>query len=325
MELLLGVLAAAIASSLFNGGIAVQALDAREAPGDAHLRPSLLVRLARRPRWLAGTALTVLGWPFQVGAFALAPVVLVQPALAVGLLVLLVAGKRMLHEPVARRDALAIAGILAGVAGLALVVPGQHDAQAHGAELALALGGLAAGACVPYVLALFRVDSAEVTMLSAGVGYSGGAVASALVERALSGGHLVHAALWAGATLAFDAVAVLSEMSALGRRPAVQVAPAVLVVQTVVPVALAPLVFHEKLAGGADGAVLVACLALVVAAAVVLVRSPALLAFVGEGSGTARSRDAESPETTRASADPSSADAASPTVTTTTSPARSRL
>lgn len=319
------MLAAAIASSLFNGGVAVQALDARDAPGDAHLRPSLLVRLARRPRWLAGTALTMLGWPFQVGAFALAPVALVQPALAVGLLVLLVAGKRLLHEPVGRRDALAVAGILAGVAGLALVVPGQHDAQAHGVALALVLGGLAAAAGIPYALALVRVDSSEVTMLSAGLGYSGGAVASALVERALSGGHLVHAALWGAMTLAFDAVSMLSEMSALGRRPAVQVAPAVLVVQTVVPVALAPLVFHEKLPGGAEGAVLVACLALVVVAAAALVRSPALLAFAGEGSGTPLSPDAPSSETTRASADPPSSEAPPGTVTTTTAPARSRL
>jgi drug/metabolite transporter (DMT)-like permease len=322
MELLLGVLAAAIASSLFNGGIAVQALDARDAPLDAHLRPSLLVRLARRPRWLAGTALTVLGWPFQVGAFALAPVALVQPALAVGVLVLLVAGKRLLHEPIERRDVLAVAGILAGVAGLALVVPGQHDAQAHGAALALALGGLAAASAVPYVLALARAELAEVTMLAAGLGYSGGAIASALVERALSGGHLVHAALWGGATLAFDAVAMLSEMSALGRRPAVQVAPAVLVVQTVVPVALAPLVFHERLPGGVDGAILVACLALVVVAGAALVRSPALLAFAGDGSGTPRSPDTPSAETTCESAGAPAA--AGPTLTTTTSPERSR-
>src|SRR6185312_14404319 len=90
MSILFGVVCAAIASALFSGG-AVQALDARAAPVEQHLRPTLLWRLAQRRRWLAGTGMTILGSPFQIAAFALAPVVVVQPALAIGLLVLMAA------------------------------------------------------------------------------------------------------------------------------------------------------------------------------------------------------------------------------------------
>ncbi len=43
-----------------------------------------------------------------------------------------------------------------------------------------------------------------------------------------------------------DASALLSEMSALQSRPAIQVAPVVFVTQTIVPVALAPLLFGES-------------------------------------------------------------------------------
>ena len=42
--------------------------------------------------------MTVLGWPLQIVALAYAPLVVVQPALASGLLVLLLAGERLLGE-----------------------------------------------------------------------------------------------------------------------------------------------------------------------------------------------------------------------------------
>ena len=42
--------------------------------------------------------MTVLGWPLQIIALAYAPLVVVQPALASGLLVLLLAGERLLGE-----------------------------------------------------------------------------------------------------------------------------------------------------------------------------------------------------------------------------------
>ena len=72
------------ASSLYSLGIALQALDAREAPHEEHLRLALAWGLLKRARWLAGTAASMLGFPLQVLALLLAPLVVVQPALEIG-------------------------------------------------------------------------------------------------------------------------------------------------------------------------------------------------------------------------------------------------
>src|SRR2546430_13697782 len=94
VELVLGILAAVGASTLYSLGIALQALDAKEAPHEEHLRLALAWRLARRTRWLAGTGLSMLGWPLQIVALMLAPLVVVQPALAAGVLVLMLPAPR---------------------------------------------------------------------------------------------------------------------------------------------------------------------------------------------------------------------------------------
>jgi len=121
--LLLGVGVAIVAASLYNAGIAVQALDARESSSDHALRASLLARLAAQPRWLLGTALVTVGWTLQAGALLFAPLTVVQPALAVGLLLLLAIGARVLHEPVGAREIAAVVAIGVGLVGLAVTAP----------------------------------------------------------------------------------------------------------------------------------------------------------------------------------------------------------
>ena len=102
-SIVLGVVAACTASVMYNLGVALQALEARVMPAAQGLRPSLIGDLAHRPRWLAGTALGVVGWPLQAAALLLAPLTVVQPALAFGLVLLLVLGAR--DAPRARRRA----------------------------------------------------------------------------------------------------------------------------------------------------------------------------------------------------------------------------
>src|SRR5919197_4675799 len=117
----IGLAAAIVASVLFNVGVALQALDAREAPKEEGLRLTLLARLFRRKRWVVGFALGALGFPFEVLAFADAPFVVGQPALAVGLLLLLVLGVRVLHERVGRPE---VVGVLAMLGGITLIAWG---------------------------------------------------------------------------------------------------------------------------------------------------------------------------------------------------------
>ncbi len=75
-------------------------------------------------------------------------------------------------------------------------------------------------------------------------------------HRRLLAGALRHVALaWAISTAGASGVGVLSEMSALQARPAIQVAPVVFVTQTVVPVALAPVLLGESFVHDALGGV----------------------------------------------------------------------
>ena len=327
LGLVAGIGAAVGASTLYSLGIALQALDAREAPHEEHLRLALARSLVRRARWLAGTGLSMLGWPLQVVALLLAPLVVVQPALAVGLLVLMFAGERMLGEPAGRYEYLCIFAILAGVAGIVLTAPPRSTAHTSDQlTLVVVLVALGAASLLPYLLRAVHRSPASITMVGAGLAFAWSGVATKLASDDLAHGHLLVAAAWGLSTAAASGVAVLSEMSALQSRPAIHVAPVVFVTQTVVPVVLAPLLFGESFAATPlSGVPLAASLALLVAGAALLVRSPLLLAVMeGErislSSGSAASRSRASQATTPSRRDTDALEPSSSTINT--SPAR---
>jgi hypothetical protein len=265
------------AATLYSLGFALQAMDAREAPAEEHLRLALAWGLVRRVRWLSGTGLSLLGWPLQVLALGLAPLVVVQPALAMGLPVLMVLGERMLGEHAGRREHLAVTAIVLGVIGAGFFAPSRSSAHASAGTLTVVLLALAFASLLPYLLLRLGRTWASVTMLGAGFGFAWSGVATKLASDDLARGLLLGAAAWGLSTAAASAVAALSEMSALQSRPAIQVAPVVFVTQTVVPVLLAPLLFAESFAATPLGGVpLAASLAVVIAGAAVLARSPLL-------------------------------------------------
>ena len=327
VDLVLGILAAAGASTLYSLGIALQAMDAREAPHEAHLRLELARGLIRRARWLFGTGLSMLGFPLQVVALLLAPLVVVQPALAAGLLVLMFLGQRMLGEHAGRMEYASVLAIAIGVVGVALAAPPRTDTHiSQQLTITLVLVGLGAASLLPYLLNVVHRSPAALTMVGAGLAFAWSAVATKLASDDLSQGHLIAAAAWGLSTAAASGVGVLSEMSALQSRPAIQVAPVVFVTQTVIPVVLAPLLLGESFAATPLGGVpLAASLALLVAGAAMLVRSPLLLALmagerVSRPSGSARSPSEASPATMRSSPATEALDPSSST--TSTSPAR---
>ena len=150
---MLGIGAAVGASTLYSLGIALQALDAKQAPHEEHLRLALAWGLIRRARWLLGTGLTILGWPLQVVALLLAPLVVVQPALAAGLLVLMLVAERMLGERAGRYEYMAVGAIVIGVVGAALFAPPRSTS--HTSEeltIAIALTALGVASLLPYAL-----------------------------------------------------------------------------------------------------------------------------------------------------------------------------
>jgi drug/metabolite transporter (DMT)-like permease len=338
LKLILGIAAAVSASTLYSLGVALQAMDAKRTPQHEHLHPALALNLLRRARWLAGTGLSMLGWPLQVAALLLVSLVIVQPTMAVGLLVLLFFGQRMLDERAGRREHLAVCAIVLGVVGTALTGPGRSTTHTNNLTVTLVLAGLGLLTLLPYLVNRVRRPAASLTMVAAGLGFAWSGVATKLFSDDLSHGRLWVAAAWGISTAGASAVAALSEMSALQMRPAIQVAPVVFVTQTVVPVVLAPLLLGESFSGTPLGGVpLSISLAVLVVGAAALARSPLLTNLfevtgagealiegeaVSEPSGSSESPSERSQETIRLS--PATDGAESSIDTTSTSPARVR-
>ena len=329
MTLFLGIVAAIAASALYSLGVALQAMDAKRTPHAEHLHPALALNLIRRARWLAGTGLSLLGWPLQVVALLLAPLVVVQPTMAMGLLVLLFFGERLLEERAGRWEHMAMGAIVVGVAGIALCAPERSATHTNNLTVTLVLVGLGLLTLAPYIVNRVRRPAASLTMVAAGLGFAWSGVATKLFSDDLSQGRLWFAAAWGLSTAGASAVAALSEMSALQMRPAIQVAPVVFVTQTVVPVLLAPLLLGESFSSTPLGGVpLTLSLLVLLTGAAALARSALLLALmegeaaVNEPSGSTERPSVRSRETMRSK--PTTEDASPSTETTRTSPARSR-
>lgn len=280
---------------LYNCSIALQALEAREVPGEHSLRISLIGRLVRNRRWLGATALGLVGWPLEIVALLLAPLTVVQPCLASGLILLLWLGATRLGETPGRREALAVAAIVAGVAGVAWAAPERTTDHAGTAAIGLALVLVALPIAAPYLLrARIRHRPGQggvdvgwagalgtAAVLSAGCGYAWTAIASKLLTDELAAGAILVAIAWLATAAASEGLALLSEMSALQRRAATHVAPTMFAVQILVPVLLAPLIFGEAWSDTPLGGVaLVAFMALAVAGTMLLAGSRAVGAVI---------------------------------------------
>lgn len=272
--LALGIVAAVGASLLYNISIALQALEAREVPGEHSLRPSLIGRLVKNRRWLGATGLGLLGWPLEIAALLLAPLTVVQPCLASGLILLLWLGATRLGEAPGRREALAVAAIIVGLAGVAWAAPDRSTDHAGTGAIALALGLVAIPIAAPYALRGRAIAVGLLPVISAGFGYAWTGIASKLLTDEFATGALLVAIAWLATAAASEGLALLSEMSALQRRPATHVAPVMFAVQVLVPVLLAPLIFGESWGSTPLGGVaLVAFMAISVAGTMLLAGS----------------------------------------------------
>lgn len=279
--LALGILAAVAASALYNTAIALQALEARAVPAEHSLRPSLLGRLLRNRRWLGATAIGLLGWPLEIAALLLAPLTVVQPCLASGLVLLLWLGARRLGEAPGRREAAAVAAIVAGVAGIALAAPERTTEHAATGPMALAMALIALPMLLPFALRRRPSTAAAAAAVGAGCGYAWTAIASKLLTDEVAVGSLAAAIAWLATAGASEGLALLDEMSALQRRPATRVAPVMFAVQVLLPVGLAPLVFGESWSDTPlGGGLLVAAMVLAVAGTVALAGSRAVGAVI---------------------------------------------
>jgi drug/metabolite transporter (DMT)-like permease len=322
MYVVAGLALAFTTAILYATAIGLQTLEAREAPEEQHLRLSLLGRLVRRPRWLIGTGLALLGWAAQVGALLLIPLTLVEPALAMSLVVLLGIGSRVLGEKVGRREILSVCTMVVGIALLAWAAPPREAEHAGGAGVIAAISILAVIALVPYGLSMIGRSAGLLIAVGAGAAYAIDGLATKFFSDDFSNKAWIGLLGW-GAIMGLAAgLGTLSEMSALQRRPATQVAPIVLALTTLVPVALAPVLAGETWSGSPWIRIaLGASILLIVGGASVLATSPAVGAVLEEpGKGTAESDERESTPSARATSASDSDRDESDRVRTTTSP-----
>jgi hypothetical protein len=242
---LVGLLAALVASALFNVGIALQGIEARSAPKELNLRVSLLALLFRRKRWVIGWVLGVIGIAPQVLAFGDAPFVVVQPALASGLLILLFIGSRMFGEHVDWVETMGVSAIIGGVALVAWGAPPHAEAHRSAAAVIAVAAGLTALGFFPFVVRGTRWDTGMGSIIASGAGFAASNVATKLLSDDIGSGHYVVAGAWAVVGLVSGIAATITGMSAFQRRRATTVVPVSTAVQTFLPILLEPFFLRE--------------------------------------------------------------------------------
>jgi drug/metabolite transporter (DMT)-like permease len=125
------VVLALAAALLYSLGTVLQQQVASTASEEEARRAGFLLRLARRPRWLAGIAADALGFAAQAAALAVGRLVVVQPLLATTVVFSLPLGAKLGGRRVARRDMVAALAVTAGLAVFLVVADptgGRDDA-----------------------------------------------------------------------------------------------------------------------------------------------------------------------------------------------------
>ena len=129
-----GVALALAASAIFALGTVLQHRAAAATP-DAQAGAGLLLRLARRPVWLAGMAADAVGFVCHAAALGAGRLVIVQPLLATSLVFALPLGAALDRRRVTGRELRAALVVTAGLAAFAAagVVAGAASLLARGA------------------------------------------------------------------------------------------------------------------------------------------------------------------------------------------------
>jgi drug/metabolite transporter (DMT)-like permease len=270
---LAGFIVALGAAACFDTAYAIQALEARSVDKRYALRASLIGQLLRRPRWVAGMVLIGAGYGLQIVALSLASLTLVQPVLALGLLLLLYLGWKVLGEPVGPREIAGVVAVLVGVTAIGLAAPARAENVGLGWDTAVAMGVLGAAVVAPFALRRWGVLGPWMLVFAAGAGDAFGAFGTKLVADELNQGRVALAIGLGVIAVSGGGLALTSEMTALQRLPATRVAPVVLVMQIVIPVLLAPLLVGENWGDTAGGGLVLAGGLLAVAVGTVVLGS----------------------------------------------------
>lgn len=115
------VVLALCAAAFFGASSVLMHTQARAAPAEHNLRPSLLLHLIQQPAWLAGIGAQIAGFALLATALATGSLSLVQAIIPVGLLLALPLAARVSGKSLRRADWVGAAATIVGLA-VALVV-----------------------------------------------------------------------------------------------------------------------------------------------------------------------------------------------------------
>lgn len=264
MSLAAGLTCSLASACALNWGWVAQHGAASTLPALTIRRPLVSLRLLFGDRrWLIGFGAGIGGWVFYVAALALAPLSLVQAVSAGGIGILALLVQRASDTPLARREWLAVAVSITGLVLLgASLVGGSNSGQSSTWVAVLAWLGLSAVAA-----ALAAGPLAPLIAGGAGLGLAAGILYAAgdLATKAAVGGGLWLALV--PAVLAAHGLAFVCLQLGFQRGGALATAGASTLLTNALPIAGGIALFHERVPGGALGAVRLAAFALVVVGA----------------------------------------------------------
>ena len=264
-----GVLIALAAASCYEVAYVLQALEARNESNEHGLRFALLWNLAKNPRWAGATALTVAGAALQIWALSLAPVTVVQPTLAAGLLALPLLARFVLKEHLTLREFLGIGAIVGGVSVVAGFGPTHVGRSDAGGGIYAELAALWLVLLAPFALR-GRDMPPQLAVFGAACGDAAAALGLKLAADELHRSRPGLAILWAAAGATSGAFALTAEMTALQRLRAPRIAPVVVAFQVLVPVGTGLALLGDSWRHTPGGGVLLALAVLVVVAGAAL-------------------------------------------------------
>ena len=249
---LLGAAVAAGSALLYDAGYILEKQALTDLP-PVSLNPASLVRTAMASRrWLVGFGAMIVALALQVGALTLAPVSVVQPILAGGLIALAAAGGSVLGEKLDRAHVTALVLVLGAVVVVAVSAGagGNVAREIDGARLAVL-----SVVVVAVTVAVRLADRSGLMGLavSSGLLYGLGAVAEKAVATKLVSQGLVSGAWSALATpypwlfLAATLAGMVMFQAGLQAHPASLMASLCNVTSTVCALVGASLIFDEAL------------------------------------------------------------------------------
>lgn len=184
MRVAFAVLLAVLTAFLYALSNVLELSEAERVPDEDALSPRLVLRLARRPRWLLGLVADVGGYLCQAGALALAAVAFVEPILASGVIMALFLGAALTHRHLRRRDWLWVIALSSALAAfLYEVAPTGGRSVAPNNRWVLAGPALSIVVVACVVLAAAVRGPRRAVLLGAAAGVSFGV--SAVLTKAL--------------------------------------------------------------------------------------------------------------------------------------------